>query len=131
MKMKEMNIRKTVILLFALLFGTASQAEMIPFTQGAFEALQKRDRPILVVVFADWCPTCKRQEAILSQLLALDEFRALQTFRVDFDNQRQVVEAFHVKYQSTLILFHGSQEVARSTAETDRERIVELLRRVP
>jgi hypothetical protein len=48
---------------------------------------------------------------------------------VDFDSRKGVVQSFGAKYQSTLIVFRGGQEVGRSTADTDRATIAALLRR--
>lgn len=41
-------------------------------------------------------------------------------FRVDFDRQKDVVRRPRVQYQSTLIVYNGGREVARSTAVTDQ-----------
>lgn len=100
-----------------------------PYTQEKLDALNKASQPALVFVHAEWCPTCRTQDKILERLLPGDEFKGITTLKVDFDTQREVVKAFGVRYQSTLIVFKSGREVARVTGETDPERIAALLRR--
>lgn len=119
---------KRLITLLATLFPLFAQAVGETYTQEKMDALNKDGKPTLVFVYADWCPTCKAQEKILNELLPTAEFKGLTTLKVNFDEQKTVLRAFGVKYQSTFILFKGGREVVRVTAETDRERIAEWLR---
>ncbi|MDD4979520.1 MAG: thioredoxin family protein [Gallionella sp.] len=125
-----MTTIKRLITLLATLFPLFAHAVGEPYTQEKMDALSKAGKPTLVFVYADWCPTCKAQEKILNELLPTAEFKGLTTLKVNFDEQKTVLRAFGVKYQSTFILFKGGKEVVRVTAETDRERIAEWLRQV-
>jgi thioredoxin-like negative regulator of GroEL len=120
---------RTLLVSLSLLFATAAGAAERPFTDESFAALQQQGGPVLVFIHADWCPTCKKQDIILGELLQGGEFAALEVLRVDFDSRKGVVQSFGAKYQSTLIVFRGGQEVGRSTADTDRATIAALLRR--
>ncbi|MDF2114019.1 thioredoxin family protein [Roseiarcaceae bacterium H3SJ34-1] len=88
-----------------------------PFDARAFQASQAAGKSILVDVTAPWCPTCKQQRPIVQQIEK--ERPDLVVFEVDFDSAKDVLKQFRVQYQSTLIMFKGSKEVARSTGETD------------
>lgn len=99
--------------------GIASAADRTPYSQAAFEAAQKAGKPILVEVTAPWCPTCRAQKPILSELTGRSSFGRVAVFEVDFDSQKEVLRALHVQQQSTLICFKGSKEVVRSTGVTD------------
>ena len=68
---------------------------------------------------ASWCPTCAKQQPILAKLEAEPDYKNLKVFVVDFDTQKDVVRSMGVQMQSTLIAFHGKQEEARSTGQTD------------
>ena len=46
----------------------ASAAEWKDFDAGAFAAAQQDGKPILVDVFAAWCPVCRAQNPVLVQL---------------------------------------------------------------
>ena len=113
----------------AVLLTTVASAAERSFSSQAFSELQQLESPILVFVHADWCPTCNRQAILLSELLSEDEFKTITVLRVDFDRQKSVVVDFGVIYQSTLIVFRGGEEVGRSTADTDKQRIANLLRK--
>ncbi len=121
---------RKIFVFFFLIITSAVQAEEFPFTQQRFSELQQQDRPILVFIHADWCPTCKKQGIILNELFERDEFKPLTVLKVDFDSQKPVVNSFGAKYQSTLIIFRGNREKGRVTASTDRKEIAALLRRV-
>lgn len=122
-----LNLLRAVILLPFLAVGIA-QADT-PFDATKFDALNKEGKPILVAVHADWCPTCKAQEPIVSELLKTPELKGITAFRVDFDGQKDAVKRFKVQYQSTLIVFKGGKEVGRSTGDTKKEGIATLLKK--
>lgn len=118
-------------LLAALVIGplltTAFAGSSAPYTPEAFKAAQAAGKPILVEVHADWCPTCKAQEAVLDVLKADPKFDKLVTFRVNFDQQKQVLREFGAQAQSTLIVFKGASEVGRSVGDTRRASIESLV----
>jgi len=107
--------------------GLAPAADKTPFDQAAFEAAQAAGKPVLVEVTAPWCPTCKAQAPILSQLRNEPRFKDLVSFNVDFDSQKDLLKTFGVRMQSTLIVFKGKQEVGRSTGDTKASSIEALL----
>jgi thioredoxin 1 len=88
-----------------------------PFDAKAFQASQAAGKSILVDVSAPWCPTCKQQKPIVQEIEK--EHPDLVVYDVDCDSAKDVLKRFRVQYQSTLIVFKGSKEVARSTGETD------------
>jgi thiol-disulfide isomerase/thioredoxin len=106
----------------------AHAATVEPFSAPAFEAAQKQGRPILVDVYADWCPVCRAQNQALSGILAKPDFKQVAVFRINFDAQQDAWRQFVVRRQSTLIAFHGRKEVGRSVAATDSASIEQLLR---
>lgn len=107
--------------------GTATAAEPRPFEPAAFAAATADGRSILIEVTAPWCPTCKAQKPILSELLATPAFRDVVVFEVDFDSRKDVLRSFDVRQQSTLITFKGTRETGRTTGDTSRAGIATLL----
>ena len=105
----------------------ASAMEAKAFDAKAVAAAQQAGKPILVAVHASWCPTCKAQKPIPSELLARPEFKDLVYFVVDFDSQKDVVKQFGARVQSTLIAFKGETEAGRSAGDTERSTISALL----
>jgi len=110
-----------------LIGSLAFAADKKPFDQAAFDAAQAAGKPILVEVTAPWCPTCKAQAPILSQLRSEPRFKDLISFNVDFDSRKDLLKTFGVRMQSTLIAFKGRQEVGRSTGDTNPASIQALL----
>ncbi|MCW6507264.1 thioredoxin family protein [Lichenifustis flavocetrariae] len=124
--------RRSVLLGFVLAAGlTASTRafafEAQPFSEKSFEAAQAAGKPILVEVTAPWCPTCKAQKPILSDLSQKPKFQNVVAFQIDFDSQKDLLRKFNVRMQSTLICFAGRKEVARSTGDTNSVSIEAML----
>jgi thiol:disulfide interchange protein len=94
-----------------------------PYDQKGFDAAQAAGKPILVEVTAPWCPTCKAQKPTLSDLGRRAKFKDMVVFQIDFDSQKDLLRKFNVRMQSTLIVFAGTKEVARSTGDTNASSI--------
>ena len=104
-------------------FATSPQ----PFDDTAFADAQKAEKPILIAIHASWCPTCKAQKPILSDLTAEPKFKDLVYFVVDLDAQKDAVRSFGARVQSTLIAFKGTTETGRSVGDTERSSVAALL----
>jgi thioredoxin len=105
----------------------AFAAETKTFESASFAAAQQAGKPILVAIHASWCPTCKAQKPILSELMAEPKFKNLVYFVVDFDSQKEAVKYFGARVQSTLITFKGATETGRSVGDTEPSSIAALL----
>ncbi|MEI7712459.1 MAG: thioredoxin family protein [Rhodospirillales bacterium] len=118
-----------VVAALYLAVAPAMAATETPFEPKTFAAAQQSGKPILVDIWASWCPTCAKQTPILATLSADPAFNELIVFKVDFDTQKDVVRDFGARVQSTLIAFHGPQEVGRSAGDTNAASIRTLLER--
>jgi thioredoxin 1 len=115
-------------LLSALVFTNISTAaDFQKFTPAAFEQAQKAGKPILIEIHADWCPTCKAQKPAIKEITAADKFKAVTIFEIDFDGQKDAVKSFNARTQSTLIMFKGTVETARSVGESKTSSIAKLI----
>ena len=92
-----------------------------------FQTAQSAGQAVLIEVHADWCPTCKAQAPVLEKLSKDKNYSQIVRYRVDFDTQKQLLKNFKVAYQSTLILFVGTKEVARSVGVTNEMAIRAML----
>jgi thioredoxin 1 len=118
------NFRKALLIAAIVALPSLARAGE-PFDAKAFQASQAAGKSILVNVTAPWCPTCKQQRPIVQEIEK--EHPDLVVYEVDFDSAKDVLKKFRVQYQSTLIVFKGSKEVARSTGETDPAPIRSLV----
>ncbi len=123
----------------SVLFAAAATAAMVTpalaaepqaFDARAFADAQKAGKPIFIAIHASWCPTCKAQKPILSELMADPKFKDLAYYVIDFDSQKDLVQRFGVQTQSTLIAFKGEKEQGRSVGDTNRASIAALLNKV-
>ncbi|MEO5701440.1 MAG: thioredoxin family protein [Casimicrobiaceae bacterium] len=112
-----------------LAVSTGHAANLQPFDMAAFDKLQAEGKPILVHVHADWCPTCRAQAPILAELLADPRFKDVAALAVDFDTQKDVRRTLKVNQQSTLIIYRGRTEVARTVGDTRKESIAATLQK--
>lgn len=112
----------------ALILGApAHAAEQRPFDRAAFEAAQAAGRPILVDVYADWCPTCRAQAPAVAAAIGGAQYRQLVVFKLNFDKQKADWRQMGVQRQSTLIAFNGRRETGRVVGETDPTAIAQLI----
>jgi len=125
----KIAIRSLIAVLSLLAAMSAIAADTRPFDPATFAALQAANKPVLIDVYADWCPICKQQAPIVGELMANPEFKDFTVLRVNFDTQKDVRRTLGVAQQSTLIVYRGKQEVARSIADTNRASIAATLRK--
>ena len=111
----------------AIAIAVPALADGKAFKSADFDKAKASGKPVLVEVSAPWCPTCKAQKPILSELKAQPRFKDLASFEVDFDSQKDALRLLNVQKQSTLIVFKAGKEVARSTGETSKAAIEGLL----
>lgn len=112
----------------ALVVATPALArEPAPWNEAAFDAAKAAGKPILLEIHAVWCPTCKTQAPILSELTSQPKYADLQVFKIDFDTQKDLLKRLDVRMQSTLIVYKKGAEVSRSVGDTNPNSIAELL----
>lgn len=131
-KGNTMKILKILVVFLLLQAGVVASGSVAfaagqHYTQAQFDALNKSGKPVVVHVHADWCPTCRAQDPIVSALIKDPAFKNVSFLEVDFDAQKDIVKAFNVTQQSTLIVFKGGKEVGRSTGDTRKASIDSLI----
>ena len=117
---------KKLLVLLSLSFvlsGHALALEKEPFSKDRFDELTSAGEVVLVDIFADWCPTCARQQEILAKYREDNPGNNFHVLEVDFDSDKQWVRHFRAPRQSTLLLFAGEEQYWFSVAETRPEVI--------
>ena len=105
----------------------ATAVRHVPFTQAAFAAAQAAGKPILIDVYAPWCPVCRAQQAPIAAAQADPANADLVIFRLDFDGQKTEQRPLRVTGQATLIAFRGRTETGRLQGNSDRATIARLV----
>ncbi len=123
------HLRTILLTLAASLaaIAPANAAEEKSFDRAAFAAAQAEGRPILVDVKAWWCPVCASQNSTIKKAVASADYAKLIIFNVNYDKQKDVLPAFAVSKQATLIAFHGKRQTGRLDFVTDKAQINALL----
>ncbi|GAC1529555.1 MAG: hypothetical protein NVS2B4_07960 [Ramlibacter sp.] len=125
-----MKLAKTILTLgIAAVATLASAGQTEPYTQKRFNQLAAQGKPALVAVHADWCPTCKAQKPILSELMGKPDYKGVTELVVDYDADKAAVKKHKVSMQSTLIAFKGGKEVGRSVGDTTKAGIEGLVKK--
>lgn len=83
-----------------------------------FAKAQKAGKTIIVDVHAVWCPTCKAQAPTLDALRKEEKLKSAVFFKVDFDKEKAFLKQHRIPRQSTVLVFKGKKETARSIAES-------------
>jgi thioredoxin 1 len=107
--------------------SAAHAADFLPYTDAKFDELTKAKQHVIVDVHADWCPTCRAQQPVLKQVVSAPPYDAYTVLVVNFDTQQDALKRFNVVRQSTLVVFSGTEERARSTGYIDTKSIDILL----
>ena len=110
------------------LFATFAVCAELPFTQAQFDAARSAGEPIAVVFHADWCPTCRAQAPVLKELMQTPALKSLTLYVANFDTEKALKKSLGVTQQSTIVVFKGGKEIARSTGDTQRDSLAALLR---
>ncbi len=97
------------------------------YSANSFAAAQAAGETIVVDVHADWCPTCRAQQPILNEIRSDKRAANVRFIKVNFDDDKAFLRAHRVPRQSTILVFKGEREVARSIAETDRTRLRKIV----
>lgn len=117
-------------LLALALLGVAALAQALevkPYSAASLAAAQQADRPVALHFRADWCPTCRAQDAAI-QSLKPEQGLDLTVLAVNYDTEKALKRQFNVQAQSTLIVLHGKQERARLVGETSAAGIRQALK---
>jgi thioredoxin 1 len=122
----EIQMVTRIVTFFLALFSFCAVSfagELRPYDKAAFDAAIKAGQPVVVHVHADWCSTCKKQQPTLVNLVKDGSLKDGTLFIVDYDKDREFLQAYKVRSQSTILVFKGGKESARLLGTTDAEKL--------
>ena len=125
-----LQLIKSFFLISLAAFSALSFAgDIKPFTQEQFDKLNAEGKGLVLAVHAPWCPTCKAQMPIQSELRSMPAFKDVTMLTIDCDSQKDLLKNFKVTMQSTIISFKGGKEVGRSVGDSTRSGIEALYKK--
>jgi thiol-disulfide isomerase/thioredoxin len=116
-----------VAAVLAMLMALPGAAAEFPYDAQRFDAAQHSGAPVAVVFHADWCPTCRAQAPVLKDLSQAPPLRELTVLVANFDTEKDLKKRLGVTRQSTIVVFKGGKETARSTGETQKADLESFL----
>ena len=116
-----------IFIFFLSLVGLAQATEKKTFSQEAFSVSQAANDSIIVYIFAPWCTTCKKQEAVIEKIIQDPRFDKIRYFVVDFDNDKETMRKLKANTRSTILVYKGPREITRSANDTDPASLQSLL----
>ena len=126
-----MSTRRSFLAMISLLPAAmaipAGAFEFHPYDDAAAEKAIASSKPVVVHVYASWCSTCHAQADILDSLKSDPAYDGVSFFRVDYDNQKDVVAKLDCP-RSTLIAYKDGKEVARMSWGTSQDAVVNVLK---
>lgn len=94
-----------------------------PYSADRLAQLQSAGKPVAVHFHAEWCGTCKTQEKALQTIKAEGSVPQVTLLVADYDKEKDLRRKMKVAAQSTLVVFKGSNEVARVGGETATDKL--------
>ena len=126
-----MNSRRSFLALLSFagvaLAFPAQAFEFHPYNPSVVQKAIASGEPVVVHVFAPWCLQCHAQASILDGLKNDTAYGKITFFRVDYDNQKDVVAKLNCP-RSTLIAYKGGKEVARMSWDVTQDAVVKILK---
>lgn len=118
--MKNRRIFLAALCVGALTAFGAQAFEIQPYTQAAAQKAIASGAPVVVEVYASWCPICQAQASTINSLKNEPAYRDVTFFRVDYDAQKDVVNRLHSP-RATIIVYRGGKEIARESGARPRK----------
>lgn len=99
---------------------------MIAVNEGNFDALLANKLPVLIDVYADWCPPCRRIAPLIEQLAVETEGRAVVA-KLDSEANPNLIAKLGINSLPTFIVFDKGAEVHRMVGIQSREKLLASL----
>ncbi len=97
------------------------------YSPNRFSELMARGEPVLVEVYASWCPTCLLQHRAFENLQETTEAPLIRSVRIDFDRDRDFIEAHGYTSTGLLVIFQRGQVVAEASGLVTAEAIEQFI----
>ena len=119
---------RRALMLAALVLAAPAQAlEIKPYDAAQAKAAIASGKPVILHVYAPWCLQCHAQESILDGLKSAEAYKSLTVYRVDYDNQKDVVDALKCS-RATVIGYKGGKEIKRMSWGMTQDSVEEVLK---
>ncbi len=120
-------IRTASIFTFGFFVLAAQALTIDDYSPAAIKKAETAGQSYALVFHADWCPTCKAQAKVFDRLKADPALKNVTIYNVDYDGEIELKKALKVRGQSTVVVYKGSKETARSAGDTSLDGLKQIL----
>lgn len=113
-------------LLFLMFVQPVWALEVVPFQAESFAQARSAGKVTAIQFHSGWCPVCVMQERGVRALKDDKELEQVTVFQADFFKEEALRKRFNVTSFSTLVIFRGEQERARTTGDHRAELLKQL-----
>lgn len=125
-----MSIKNILAVFFIILtISGAFAMEIVEYKENEVKKDKENESTYALHFFAEWCSVCTGQKKNMQKFLIDPDLKNLKVYLVDFDIQRKAKIEYGVERQSTIILFRGEQELARSLGIVEEKKLLEFLKK--
>jgi thioredoxin 1 len=122
-----MKLFSSLVVYGALLFSMSAHADFKSFSKAEYDVAIRSGSTVVVDFHASWCPTCKKQEPILNEIVGMKGYENVVALKADYDKEKDLKKSLNVSKQSTIVVFKGGKEVGRSTGSTSKDDLKKLI----
>lgn len=120
-------LKTWLALLAALLCATEVFAlDIVPYQADAFARARASGKVTAIQFHSGWCPICVMQERGVRALQEDKDLAQVTVFQADFAKEDALRKQFNVTSFSTLVIFKGDTERARTTGDFRPEQLKPL-----
>ena len=121
-------MKKIFIVLFLFVCLAANAVEKkTNFSIKVFEKAKASGKTVVVNSYEIWCGTCTKQTKILNQ--AEKEFKDIIFLSYEQSKNKDIAQKLGIKFWTTIVVYKGSNEVARIVGQTDKETIYSAIQK--
>ncbi|MEN9587244.1 MAG: hypothetical protein RIT15_819 [Pseudomonadota bacterium] len=125
--LNQMFLRSFLIFIVSIFVLTAQALTIDDYDPITVAKAQASGKSYALAFHADWCPTCKAQAKVFEGLKNDPKFKNITIYNVDYDGETELKKLLKVRGQSTLIVYKGAKETARSVADTSVGGLKQIL----
>lgn len=114
------------LLLAALTTAPALALDIVPYEAADFARARGAGKVTAVQFHSGWCPICVMQERGLKSLRDDKSLDQVTVFQADYFKEEALRKRFNVSSFSTLVVFRGALERARTTGDFQPEQLKQL-----
>lgn len=113
----SLPISRFWLVIALLCAGPTYALDLVPYDAGAFDKARGAGKVTGLLFHSGWCPICVMQERSLKSLKDDAALAQVTVFQADFGKEDALRKAHGVTSFSTLVIFRGGEERARTTGE--------------